>query len=64
MSKDVLFLFYRGNVDAAIGLFTKAINLAKTEVEMAHLYSLLDAAVAQSHVAKNFGIQVPGMAGM
>ncbi|KAI0231228.1 Mitochondrial import receptor subunit TOM70 [Lamellibrachia satsuma] len=49
----------RGNLDKAIELFNKAINLAKTEVEMAHLFSLLDAAIAQSRVANKFGINVP-----
>ena len=59
---DILFLFVhlsRGNLDRAIELFNKSISLARTEIEMAHLYSLLDAAIAQSRVAKNFGIPVP-----
>ena len=58
----ILFLFVhlsRGNLDRAIELFNKSISLARTEIEMAHLYSLLDAAIAQSRVAKNFGIPVP-----
>ena len=57
------FFSFRGNLSRAIELFNKAISLAKTEIEMAHLYSLLDAAVAQMRVARNFGIQVP-LAGM
>jgi len=46
----------RGNLTDAIMLFEKAIELAKTEVEMSHLFSLRDAAVAQSRVAEKFGI--------
>ncbi|TRY96459.1 hypothetical protein DNTS_027532 [Danionella cerebrum] len=42
----------RGNLDKAIDMFNKAINLAKSEMEMAHLYSLCDAAYAQTEVAK------------
>ena len=51
---------FRGNLNKAIELFNKAIELAKTEVEMAHLFSLLDAAIAQSRVAARYGIAVPG----
>ena len=61
---DTLSLSCRGGLDGAITLFNKAISLAKTEVEMAHLFSLLDAAMAQAKVAKNFGIQVPTLGGM
>ncbi|TVK90619.1 TBC1 domain family member 23 [Bagarius yarrelli] len=43
----------RGNLDKAIDMFNKAINLAKSEMEMAHLYSLCDAAYAQTEVARN-----------
>lgn len=46
----------RGNLKIAVDLFEKAIDLAKTEVEMSHLFSLRDAAIAQSRVAENFGI--------
>ncbi|XP_064651491.1 mitochondrial import receptor subunit TOM70-like [Lineus longissimus] len=49
----------RGNLDGAIEHFNKAIKLAKTEIEMSHLFSLLDAAIAQAKVARNFGIQFP-----
>ena len=54
----------RGNLSKAIELFNKAINLAKTEVEMAHLFSLLDAAIAQSRVATKFGINIPTISDM
>jgi import receptor subunit TOM70 len=51
----------RGHLDKAVDLFNRAIELAKTEAEMAHLYSLLDAAVSQSKVAQYLGIQLPTM---
>uniref|UniRef100_A0A8C6MMD7 Translocase of outer mitochondrial membrane 70 homolog A (S. cerevisiae) n=1 Tax=Nothobranchius furzeri TaxID=105023 RepID=A0A8C6MMD7_NOTFU len=49
----------RGNLDKAIEMFNKAINLAKSEMEMAHLYSLCDAAYAQTEVAKKYGLKPP-----
>lgn len=52
------FLF-RGNLDKAIEMFNKAINLAKSEMEMAHLYSLCDAAYAQTEVARKYGLKPP-----
>ncbi|KAJ8316347.1 hypothetical protein KUTeg_006361 [Tegillarca granosa] len=53
----------RGNMDKAMEYFERAIGLARTESEMAHLYSLLDAAKAQLQVAKNLGIQMPSAIG-
>ncbi|XP_038657664.1 mitochondrial import receptor subunit TOM70 [Scyliorhinus canicula] len=49
----------RGNLTKAIEMFSKAINLAKSEMEMAHLYSLCDAAYAQTEVAKKYGLKPP-----
>ncbi|XP_029564234.1 mitochondrial import receptor subunit TOM70 [Salmo trutta] len=49
----------RGNLDKAIDMFKKAINLAKSEMEMAHLYSLCDAAYAQTEVARKYGLKPP-----
>ncbi|XP_053435618.1 LOW QUALITY PROTEIN: mitochondrial import receptor subunit TOM70-like [Nycticebus coucang] len=49
----------RGNMEKAIDMFNKAINLAKSEIEMAHLYSLCDAAHAQAEVAKKYGLKPP-----
>ncbi|GAB1300341.1 Mitochondrial import receptor subunit TOM70 [Apodemus speciosus] len=49
----------RGNLEKAIDMFNKAINLAKSEMEMAHLYSLCDAAHAQTEVAKKYGLKPP-----
>lgn len=48
-------------MERAMELFQKAIHLSRTESEMAHLYSLLDAAHAQLKVAKNLGITLPSM---
>ncbi|XP_052331740.1 mitochondrial import receptor subunit TOM70-like [Oncorhynchus keta] len=49
----------RGNLEKAIDMFNKAINLAKSEIEMAHLYSLCDAAYAQTEVARKYGLKPP-----
>ena len=48
----------------AVDLFNKAIPLANTELEMAHLYGLRDAALAQLEVTQKLGVQVPQMGGM
>lgn len=51
----------RGNLKRAIELFDKAIPLANTELEMAHLFGLRDAAMAQITVSAKFGITMPAM---
>ncbi|XP_047002267.1 mitochondrial import receptor subunit TOM70 [Schistocerca americana] len=48
----------RGNLKRAVELFDKAIPLAKTEIEMSHLFSLRDAAIAQATVAERMGISI------
>lgn len=48
----------RGNLVEAIRLFERAIELARTEITLVHLYSLKDAAVAQLSVAKNMGLSI------
>ncbi|XP_062577593.1 mitochondrial import receptor subunit TOM70-like [Saccostrea cucullata] len=53
-----------GSMEKAIELFQKAISLSKTESEMAHLFSLSDAAKAQLNVAKKLGINLPSLSGM
>ena len=40
-------------------LFDKAIPLANTELEMAHLFGLRDAASAQTNVTRRLGITMP-----
>ena len=53
-----------GELQKAIDMFNKAINLAKSEMEMAHLYSLCDAAHAQTEVAKKYGLKPPTLQNM
>lgn len=40
----------------AIDYFDKAIELAKTEMEMTHLFSLRDAAISQQKISTKLGI--------
>jgi import receptor subunit TOM70 len=49
---------FSGNLRRAVELFDTAIPLAKTELEMSHLFSLRDAAIAQAKVAERMGIQI------
>ncbi|XP_062549240.1 mitochondrial import receptor subunit TOM70 [Armigeres subalbatus] len=48
----------RGHLQEAIKLFDSAIKLAKTEMELVHLYSLKDAALAQVNVTKHMGLDI------
>ncbi len=61
---DHCFLFtevQRGNLKRAIELFDKAIPLTNTELEMAHLFGLRDAAIAQINVSTKLGISLPSL---
>ncbi|GAB6023140.1 Mitochondrial import receptor subunit TOM70 [Chamberlinius hualienensis] len=49
----------KGNLDRALELFDKALESARTEAELSHLYSLRDAADAQKRVAARLGIALP-----
>ena len=51
----------QGNLKKAIPLFDKAIPLANTELEMAHLFGLRDAALAQITVASKLDVNLPPM---
>jgi len=51
----------KGNSEEAIRLFTKAIDLVRTEAEMANTFSLLEAAKAQTKITKQYGIILPTM---
>lgn len=55
----------RGNIDRALELYEKAIAFARTDLEMAHLFSLYEAAAAQKDVAKEFNVPlaslIPGL---
>ncbi len=52
-------LICRGNTEEAVSLFQKAIDLVRTETEMAQTFSLLEAAKAQGNVIKRLGITPP-----
>lgn len=52
----------RGQLQEAIKLFDSAIKLAKTEMELVHLYSLKDAAIAQVNVTNNMGLDIRSVA--
>lgn len=54
----------RGKLQEAIELFDSAIKLAKTEMELVHLYSLKDAAIAQVNVTKNMGLDIRNLVEM
>ncbi|CAL1546738.1 unnamed protein product [Lymnaea stagnalis] len=49
----------RGNLTEAVNAFKKAIDLSNSEGEMAHLFSLMEAAEVQVKVAKDLNIQLP-----
>lgn len=50
------YSLYRGNLRRSLESFEKAISLAKTELEMTHLFSLKDAAAAQLKVSERWGL--------
>ena len=50
----------RGNMKRSVEMFEKAIPLANTELEMAHLYGLMDAAKSQLAVTERFGFTIKG----
>ncbi len=52
----------RGELARALELFEKALPLANTELEMAHLFGLRNAAVAQMRVSQQLGVKLPAMA--
>ena len=45
-------------------MYDKAIPLANTELEMAHIFGLKEAALAQITVSQKLGIEMPQMMGM
>ncbi|XP_050416577.1 mitochondrial import receptor subunit TOM70 [Patella vulgata] len=51
----------RGNMVNALESFNTAISLSRSEGEMAHLHSLLNAAQVQVTVAHNLGIDIPSV---
>lgn len=51
----------QGKLPEAIELFESAIKLAKTEMELIHLYSLKDAALAQLNVTKRMNMNIESL---
>lgn len=54
----------RGMLDDAIQLFEKALKLCHSEMEMVHIYSLRNAAIAQLNVAKKLGLDLSSMSAL
>lgn len=54
----------RGQLENAIELFEKALKLCLTEIEMVHLFSLRNAAIAQLSVAKKLGLDLSSLSAM
>jgi len=51
----------RGNIDRALELYEKATLCARTDLEMAHLFSLYEAAAAQKEVAKELNVPLQNL---
>lgn len=51
----MFIIYYRGNLKEAIELFDKALELARTALELTHIFSLQDAARAQLKVSERLG---------
>lgn len=51
----------RGNLERAISLFDNAMKLAKSEMELTHIFSLRDAATAQLNVTKKMGLSLASL---
>lgn len=54
----------RGLLERAIELFEKALTLSRTEIEMVHLFSLRNAAIAQLNVAKKLGLDLSSLSAL
>lgn len=54
----------RGRLNEAINLFEKALKLCRTEVELIHVFSLRDAALAQREVAQRMQLDLERLAQM
>lgn len=54
----------RGALENAIQLFEKALTLCRSEMEMVHIYSLRNAAIAQLNVAKKLGLDLSSLSGL
>lgn len=54
----------RGMLENAIDLFEKALKLCRSEMEMVHIYSLRNAAIAQLSVAKKLGLDLSSLSAL
>lgn len=54
----------RGLLENAIDLFEKALKLCRSEMEMVHIYSLRNAALAQLNVAKKLGLDLSSLSAL
>lgn len=54
----------RGLLENAIQLFEKALTLCRSEMEMVHIYSLRNAAIAQLSVAKKLGLDLSSLSAL
>lgn len=54
----------RGQLENAVDLFEKALELTRSEMEMVHLYSLRNAAIAQLNVAKKLGLDLSSLSAL
>lgn len=56
-----IVLKFLGNLERAISLFEKALKLAKSEMELTHIFSLKDAAQAQLNVTNKMGLSLQSL---
>ena len=56
-----LYLSFSGHFKEAIVNFDKALELVRSESEMAHTFSIRQAALAQEYVTKEIGLTPPRM---
>lgn len=54
----------RGMLEHAVDLFEKALELTRSELEMVHLFSLRNAAIAQLNVAKKLGLDLSSLSAL
>lgn len=54
----------RGLLENAIELFEKALKLCRSEMEMVHIYSLRNAAIAQLNVSKKLGLDLSSLSAL
>lgn len=54
----------RGMLEHAVELFEKALQLTRSELEMVHLFSLRNAAIAQLNVAKKLGLDLSSLSAL